>query len=191
MRKTLFVFMTFLFLLGCKKEDGSPYSYSSESTIYSNTKTTKFRELVIIIEPYILVNNEKQFIVTDTIKNVTIKISNKLWGIYNSFGIDTSIFTKVKTNNLYVTSTVIKYPIIAPYKNTSDILTTAGEYSDLLNDYLTLEPGNYICQIESFEIKQIDGTIKKIKPFIVVPVEVKENNRSALVGEFQVQINSK
>lgn len=190
MRKLSFVFMIVLFIVGCKKEDYSPYSYSNESTIYSDSKTTQFREFVIIIEPYIMLGNEKKYIVTDTIKNINIKISNKLWGIYNSFGIDTSIFIKEKTTNFYLTNTITKYSIIAPYKTSNDTLKTAGEYSDLLNNYLTLEPGNYICQIESFDIKQIDGTIKKIKPFIVVPVEVKENTRSALVGEFEVQINN-
>lgn len=190
MRKLSFVFMIALFIVGCKKEDYSPYSYSNESTIYSDSKTTQFREFVIIIEPYIMLRNEKKYIVTDTIKNVNIKISNKLWGIYNSFGIDTSIFIKEKTTNFYLTNTITKYSIIAPYMTSNDTLKTAGEYSDLLNNYLTLEPGNYICQIESFDIKQIDGTIKKIKPFIVVPVEVKENTRSALVGEFEVQINN-
>ena len=189
MRKILFVFMIVLFII-CSKEDYSPYSYSNESTIYSDTKTNQFRELVLIIDPYILIGGEKKFIVTDTIKNINIKISNKLWGVFNSFGIDTSIFVKDKTINFYSTNTIAKYSIIAPYKTSSDTLKTAGEYSDLLNNYLTLEPGNYICQIESFEIKQLDGSIKKIKPFIVVPIEVKENSRSALVGEFEVQINN-
>jgi inner membrane protein involved in colicin E2 resistance len=190
MKKFLFVIIIPLLMIECKKEDYSPYSYSNESTIFSDSKTTQFRELVVIIEPYIMVGNEKRYIVTDTIKNVNIKISNKLWGIYNSFGIDTSIFIKQKTTNFYSTNIVTKYSIIAPYQTSSDTLRTAGEYSDLLNNYLTLEPGNYICQIESFEIKQIDGTVKKIKPFIVVPVEVKDNSRSALVGEFEVQINN-
>lgn len=182
--------MTFFILLGCKKEDYSPYTYSNESTIYSTSNTTKFRELVIIIEPFILVGNEKKFIVIDTIKNVNIKINNKLWGVYNSFAIDTTVFIKSKSSDFYTTSTTTKYSVIAPYKGSKDTLTTAGEYADLLNNYLTLEPGNYICQVESFDIKQVDGTTKKIRPFIVVPIEVKENNRSALVGEFEVQINN-
>jgi len=190
MKKLLFVVLILLLFIQCSKQDYSPYSYTNESTIYSESKTTQFRELVVIIDPYILIGSEKKYIVTDTIRNVTIKISDKLWGKYNSFGIDTSIFIKEKLTNIYTTSTVTKYSIIAPYRTNSDILKTAGEYSDLLNNYLTLEPGTYICQIESFDIQQIDGTIKKVRPFIVVPVEVKENSQSALVGEFDVQINN-
>jgi hypothetical protein len=190
MKKSLLIIIISLLFIKCSKQDYSPYSYSNESTIYSDSKTTQFREFVVIIDPYILDGSEKKFIVTDTIKNVTIKISDKLWGIYNSFGIDTSIFINEKLTNFYSTNTVTKYSIIAPYKTSNDNLTTAGEYSDMLNNYLTLEPGAYICQIESFDIKQLDGTLRKVKPFIVVPIEVKENSQSALVGEFEVQINN-
>ena len=184
------MFMVPLLFITCSKQNYAPYSYSNEPTIYSDSKTTQFRELIVIIEPYILIGSEKKFIVTDTIKNVKIKISDKLWGVYNSFGIDTTIFISERLANFYSTSAVTKYSIIAPYKSSSETLTTAGEYSDLLNNYLTLEPGAYICQIESFDIKQIDGTLKQVKPFIVVPVEVKENSKSALVGEFEVRINN-
>jgi len=190
MRNLFIAFMLILLMMGCSKSDFTPYSYSSDSTIYSDTKTTQLRELVIIIDPFILIDNEKRYIVTDTIKNVIVRINNKLWGNFNSFAIDTSIFVKGKTTNFYSTNTVTKYSIIAPYTTSMDTLKTAGNYSDLLNNFLTLEPGAYICQIESFDMKQIDGTIKKIKPFIVVPVEVKENTKSALVGEFEVQISN-
>jgi hypothetical protein len=190
MRKLAFVFMILVFLTGCVQKDYSPYSYSSESTIYSESSTTPFREFVIIIDPYLLIGYVKKYIVCDTLKNVNIRISDKPWNILNSFAIDTSLFIKEKTFNLYLTNTIIKYSIIASYKTSADTLTTAGEYSDLLNNYLTLEPGNYICQIESFDIKQIDGSYKRIKPFIVVPVEIKENSRSSFVGEFDVQINN-
>ena len=189
MKKLLTILLFVLLLQGCSKEY-SPYSYSNESTIYSESNTTKFRELVLIIDPYIMIGNEKRYIVTDTLKNVRIRINNNLWNECNSFGIDTSIFVKEKTTNHYVTSTTTKYSIISPFRTSMDTLTTAGEYSDLLNNYLTLEPGNYICQVESFVIKQINGSLKTIKPFIVVPIEVKENSNSAFVGEFEVLINN-
>ncbi|MDP4188465.1 MAG: hypothetical protein Q8907_16555 [Bacteroidota bacterium] len=190
MKNLLPFFLVLLFFTGCEK-DTSPYNYSSESTIYSTSKTTQFKELVLIIDPYVMVGNEKQFIVTDTIMNVTIKINNKIWNTCNSFGVDTSIFSKTATGSFYLTGTQTKYSIIAPYSSSNDTLQTAGEYVDLLNNYLVLDPGNYICTVESFEIKKIDGTIEKVKPFIVVPVEIKENAISALVGEFEIQVNNK
>jgi len=191
MKKALFSLILIQYLIfGCSTNDDSPYSYSNEATIYTDTKTTQFRELMIILNPYLLIGNEKKYIVTDTLKNVIIKINNKNWGTFNSFEMDTSIFLKEKTNNYYSTQKTTKYSVIAPYKSNSDTLKTAGEYSDLLNNFLTLEPGNYICQIVSFDLKQIDGKLQRIKPFIMIPIEVKENTRNALVGEFEVQINN-
>ena len=169
--------------------DFSPYSYVNESTIYSNSKTTLFREFLLIIDPFVMIGNEKKFIVSDTLRNVVIRLDNKPWGIFNSFEVDTSIFQKQVYNNILVSSATTKYFVIAPYITKSDTLKTAGDYSSLLNNYLTLEPGNYIFEVISFDILRQDGTLKKVKPFIVVPVEVKENTRNAFVGEFEVLIN--
>jgi hypothetical protein len=62
MKKLLFVIMIPLLFSECKKQDYSAYSYSNESTIYSDSKTTQFRELVVIIEPYIMIGNEKNIL---------------------------------------------------------------------------------------------------------------------------------
>jgi hypothetical protein len=188
MRTILPLFMLFL-MIGCS-EDSTPYSYSSESTIYSDSETTQFKELVLILKPYILVGEEKQYIVTDTVKNVVIKVNDKSWGTFNSYDVDTSIFLKTLVTNFYTTSTTTKYSVVAEYTSNSGTLSTAGEYVELLNNYMNLKPGDYICEIESFEIKRNDGTVETIKPYIVTPIEVKENCQSTLVGEFEVQVNN-
>jgi len=189
MRKIIALLVTLFFISACQKSDFSPYSYTNEATIYSDSKTTLFREFLFIIDPYVLIGNDKKFIVCDTLRNVVIRLDNKPWGIFSSFELDTSIFQKQVYTNLLVSTATTKYSVIAPYLTKSDTLKTAGGYADLLNNYLTLEPGNYIFEVISFDILQQDGTLKKVKPFIVVPVEVKENTRNAFVGEFEVLIN--
>ena len=178
-----------LILLGCNREDYSPYSYSNEATIYSETNKTMFRELLVILRPYIEYNSQKKYIVIDSISNVVIKINDKEWGKFNSLIVDTSLFNYEIFNDYYVTNDIIKYSVIAPYQTAKDTLTTAGEYSDLLNNFFTLEPGFYICEIKSFEIKLINGDKQIIKPFIVIPIEIKENTRSSFIGEFDIQVN--
>jgi hypothetical protein len=190
MRRIALVFAVILCLSACTKTDFSPYSYSNESTIYSANKSVLFREFLLLIDPYVMDGNEKKFVVCDTIKNIVIHLSNKPWGSFNSFVVDTSIFQKEIVNDLVVSNSTLKYSIIAPYLTQSDTLSTAGDYSNLLNNYLSLEPGNYILEVISFEVKRQDGSLKKIKPFIVIPVEVKENIRNAFVGEFEVQITN-
>lgn len=185
---TLLLLSGIMILLSCSKEDYYPFPYSNESTIYSESDDTRFREFLIILKPYIEVNNEKKYLVTDTILNVGININGKDWGKFSSFDIDTSLFIKETENKYKVTSDIIKYSVIAPYQTSKDILTMAGEYSDMLNNYLILEPGFYICEIKSFEIKLNDGSKRKIDTFIVELIEIKENSRSTFVGEFEILI---
>ncbi len=96
-----------------------------------------------------------------------------------------------ETLNLYrTTPTNIHYPVKVNVLLFPEKFTTAGQYADLLNNYLTLSPGAYICQITSFDIKISDSESKTIyTPELSIPFEVKENQISSLLGEFEVCIN--
>ena len=61
-----------LAVLGCSK-DYSPYSYSNESTIYSETNKINFRELLVILKPYLMVDNQKKYILTVVEEKFKIK----------------------------------------------------------------------------------------------------------------------
>jgi hypothetical protein len=111
------------------------------------------------------------------------------WGKFNSAKTDTALYQSTVINTFKVTDDIVKYPVIAPFQTAKDTITTAGEYSDLLNSYFTLEPGFYICSIESFEFKDENGIMKKVETTIIEPVEIKENLRSAFIGEFEILIN--
>ena len=178
-----------IFLSGCETGDYSPYSYDNEVTIYSENNETEFRELLIILRPYVNSGNEKRYVVCDSVLNVRITINTYLWGEFNSFEVDTAAITKEIYNGYYVSGSTVKYPVIAPYQTSVEILATAGDYSDLLNNYFTLEPGFYICKVESFEIKKSDGTRKLVIPNIVEAIEVEENSRSTFIGEFDILVN--
>jgi hypothetical protein len=184
----LFGFLLILMLAACSKNDYSPYSYANEETIYSTNDNTVLRELLVILKPYIEIDNQKKFLITDTLFNVTIRINDNLWGTFNSMQVDTSIFDKEIINNQQYSTDAAKYSIIAQYQDSKDTLTTAGEYADLLNNYFTLEPGFYICEVESFEMKSTNGNIVKVKTNIIEAIEVKNDSRSTFIGEFEVLI---
>ncbi|NOU45473.1 MAG: hypothetical protein HOO86_00240 [Bacteroidales bacterium] len=177
-----------LVIMGCSK-DNSPYSYPNESTIYSETNKINFRELLVILKPYTMVDNQKKYILTDSLFNVHFSVNGNEWGKFNSAKTDTTRYQDEMFNDFKVTDEVVKYPVIAPFQTAKDTLTTAGEYSDLLNAYFTLEPGFYICNVESFEFRDENGVMKKVETTIIEPVEIKENLRSAFIGEFEILIN--
>lgn len=184
--KKLFLFILIPLLNGCMDEDYTPYSYSNESTIYSQDDRVILRELLLVLKPHL---EGKKYIVTDSVFDIVIKLNNKDWGKFSSMAVDTSLFKYTVSSGRLVSDVPVEYPVIATFQPSADTLSTAGEYSDLLGDHFTLEPGFYICEIKSISLKDQAGNIKTVKTGIRKVVEVKENSRSAFVGEFEVLVN--
>ena len=105
------------------------------------------------------------------------------------FEVDVSRINKEEANNFYVRSEPVKYVTQAPYLISNQILTTAGEYSELLSRYISLQPGGYICQIEYVELIDNNGNTHRAYPLIAEYFDVKENTVSAYIGEFEILID--
>ncbi len=128
------------------------------------------------------------YVLTDSLLNVTVKMNNTLWCSTNSLEVDTSTVAKYESGTFTVTNIPLKYSIIGAYESDKDTLTTAGEYSDLLKIHLNIEPGVYFCRVESFEIRQNDGTLFRVVPYITEMIEITEDTRSIFLGDFDVMV---
>ena len=170
-------------------DDGLPYSYSSESTIYSASNQRILRELMFILKPYMMHEGVKKYIVVSSIDNINILINGQEWGKSSSLVVDVSNINKEVVENFYVRTEPVKYVTKAPFVLSNEILTTAGDYSELLSRYLSLQPGGYICQIEYLEFTDNKGDIHRYYPLIAEYFEVKENIVSAYIGEFEILID--
>lgn len=134
--------------------------------------------------------NVKKYITIPVISNVKILINGQEWGLFSSLELDIShINNKETVDDFYVRLSPVKYVVQAPYIMSNDVLTTAGEYSDLLSKYISLQPGGYVCQISYFELTDNNGDTHRIYPLIAEHFEVKENTVSAFIGEFEILIN--
>ena len=182
-------FMVFLFLVSCSSLDEEPYPYSSENTIYSQSGQNVLRELMFMLKPYLVHENEKKYIVVSSITNIKVLINGKEWGAFQSFEIDVSRINTETAGNFYVRSEPVKYVTKAPYLISTERLTTAGEYSELLGRYISLQPGGYIFQIEHIEIIDNNGKTHLVYPLIAEHFEVRENVVSAYIGEFEILID--
>ena len=189
--KSLLLIAVLLLLFGCDKEKeySSPYSCLNEYAVYQTSDETVFREFLLILKPYVSVDSQKKYLAIDSITNVTIKINNKDWGSFTSLDVESTLFDTELNDGIVVTDDEVKYAVIVPFQTSKDTLTTAGEYSDLLNNQFTIDPGFYIFEIESFEFKLVTGEVLKVKTPIVEPVEITENSRNVFVGEFEIKIN--
>jgi hypothetical protein len=164
------------------------YTYSNELTIFSDYETSSFKDILFILKPFVMINGEKKYIVNDRIDSISIKVNDLEWGLFKSLSIDTSHIQKEIINNHILSNMPIKYAVIAPQQPFKDTLTTAGEYSSLLNNFLVLQPGDYICQVEFFDIKLQSNQYQRVYPMISVPLFVLENSKSSFIGEFEIEI---
>jgi hypothetical protein len=187
--KATATFVAFIFLATSCSKDESPYRYSSESTIYSESNQRVLRELMFMLKPYKIHEGSKKYIVVSSIDSIRVLINGDEWGIFSSFGIDISNINKEIADNFYVRSEPVPYVTKAPYVMSGDILTTAGQYSEMLGRYISLQPGGYVFQIEYIELKDISGNTHRVYPLIAKHFEVKENIVSAFIGEFEILID--
>jgi hypothetical protein len=176
-----------LFFSCSVESDSYPYN---EPTIYSESNQNLFSEVVFFIKPYIFGAEGKKFIVTDTLKNISLIINNKIEEKSDSYALDVNHLLSKETHGDYlVTNQSIHYPVVMEMTMIPESLTTAGQYADLLNNYLNLQPGFYVCRIVSFDIKTISGELKTIyTPTLSFPLEVLENKASIHLGEFEIEV---
>jgi hypothetical protein len=181
-------FCLFLLPFSCDL-DSDPYLYN-EPTIYSESNKTLFSEIVFFIKPYILDAGQKKYIVSDTLKNISLKINDVIERKSDSFPLDVAhLYSKAVFGNYLVTEQLIHYPIVTKVTKIPEKMVTAGQYADLLNDYLNLQPGTYVCQIVSFDIKTNTGGLKTVyTPELSLLLTVKENVLSVDLGEFEVEV---
>jgi hypothetical protein len=153
------IFFCWLFLPSCS-EESNPYFYD-EPTIYSESNKILFSEIIFFIKPYVLDAGQKKYIVSDTLKNISLKINNTIEKKSDSYSLDVShLPSKEIHGNYVVTEQSVHYPVVMSISMIPEALVTAGQYADLLNDYLNLQPGIYVCQIVSFDFKMASGELK-------------------------------
>lgn len=185
----LLIILTAATFFSCSKEsDYSPNTYSSESTIYSDSDKVAFRQILFMLSPYTKVSGEKKYVVAPVISNIVVKVNDRNWGTFQSIQLDSSHVAKSLAGEYYTTDKTLKYSVIAGFQADKDTLTLAGEYADLLNNYLTLTPGMYIIDIKSFDITRANGQIETVYPLISVPLKVEKDVSSAFIGEFEVEL---
>lgn len=183
------LFLAILGFASCEKDSSDAYSYNSSSTIYSSENSIRFKELLLVLKPYVMVDGEKKYVVTETIYNVKLSVNGKAWGSFDSYNVNTSLYVNSSQGDYLVSDTAVRYAVIAPFQSIKDTLTTAGEYAQLLNNIFVLEPGFYFCKVDSFEVTDLSGVTRKFETSVLQAVEIKENSRSAFLGEFEVLID--
>jgi hypothetical protein len=176
--------------VSCSGDYDPFYSYD-DPTIYSTSGKVMLTEVILFISPYIEDAGQKKYIVADNLCNLLLKVNARSWQPTDSYHVDTLRLNGKETVDAYrVTNQKLQYPFAVNVKVTTGELTTVGDYADLLKNYLSLPPGSYICQIESFDIKRADGSLKTVyTPSLICSLDVNENYASVNLGHFEVPVS--
>ncbi|KAA6323680.1 hypothetical protein EZS27_026901 [termite gut metagenome] len=183
------IIFTFL-AASCSSGGDYPFYSYNDPTIYSTSDKVMPTEIILFISPYIEYNGQKKYIVADNLRNLLLKVNKKSWQLTDSYVMDTLHLSGKETVGRYrVTNQKLSYPFAVDIKVATGELATAGQYAELLNNYLSLRPGSYICRIESLDIKTAAGALEKIyTPTLICPLDINENCASVNLGSFEILI---
>ncbi|MDL2241558.1 hypothetical protein LJB91_01455 [Bacteroidales bacterium OttesenSCG-928-L03] len=178
----------FLFV-ACEKDDPLAY-YDSSSSVYSSSNQVCFSTITLFMKPYVMHEGVKKYIATEQIFNLEISV-NEFWSkAFDSYTYDIlRLNPQARTDDFYILDKPVPYAFEIDVAMVPEELVTAGDYAQLLNKYWNLQPGAYICRINSLDILTLSGEIRRIyTPTLVASLEIKEGVASVHLGEFEVEI---
>ena len=177
-------------MVSCAKGDYSSYSYNEE-TIFSNSDKTLFTEVMFFVTASTEIGGEKHYIFADNLRNLEIEVNGRRWAANHSERLDTVNLRGKQTAGIYRTTTdKVSFPFVINVRPDTGNPQTAGDYSDLLNNYVTLPPGSYLCRIRSFDIPLREGAVSTVyTPWLNLALEVRENTAATNLGNFEIDIN--
>lgn len=165
----------------CEVDDD--LSSADRNTVSDGSVT--FEEILMLIN---VKTNDSTYLVVQSVDSVKIYINDYYWTSINSQLVDTSKVDKEIDGVRFVTGNKLNYLVIADQEIEQPEYTTAGDYAAYLNAAYELEPGEYACMIESFQVTFNDQSTQTYYPFAYKMFVVEDDTRSASVGEFELNI---
>lgn len=182
MKKIFSLFLLGIFLIGCNFDDD--YFYA-DSNVIPDSKDVPFKEIIFLTN---LKTNDSTYVVVKEIDSINIYVNTFSWAKLNSTSIDTTKISKFIVNNRFESNNKISYLVVAKQEIPQSNFNTAGDYAQYLNSLYELQPGEYACLIESFQITLNDSTTVKYYPYSYKSFRVESNMRSVFIGEFDINI---
>lgn len=183
-RNTIWNAILFLFFFSsCDKS--SDIGQFDDAVVESESNQHKFKQITFTIN---VINNLGEYVNTNQIDSVKLKVNGKDWGVFKSESIDTTSKTKKITNNIRFSDSKINYLIIAPYILKTDKLETAGDFVNYLDNRIVLNPGDYVCEVSEVKFHDLNNQWVVFKPQVYKDFSVIDNTTSSFVGEISLTI---
>ena len=180
--KKLIPFICIPLMLGSCGEDPG---YTGTSNAVSETSQVDFEELNAIIN---IKTSDSTYLATSSIDSINIYINNQFWSMSSATSSNLEHLDRIEINNKLHAESKVNYFLLSQYTAEEIDFTTAGDYANYLNDQLDIEPGEYICFIESFTITRNNGSVEKHYPYEYRIFNIEDNQRSVSLGELELNI---
>jgi len=165
-------------LLACDTDDDD----NSTSGVVSETAEATLSELLVSVSAEY---QGSEFLATGQIYNAVFTINNK------SIVIPESRIQGVEPqdtlNGTPVSNQSVEFYFIEGIDNEPEA-ETAGGYAELLNGFLDLKPGDYLCVFEGFQYVNTLGDTIRIDTYDAQVFQVELGQQSVFMGEFNASV---
>lgn len=183
MKQLLFCALMACYLfVSCDNEDG--YSDSPNNVVdYGNSIT--FQEMFMLIN---IKTSDSTYLITESIDSLNIYVNNQFWASSRSNTVDTKHVVKTDSANYSHSKNKLNYLVVSKQQALLSDFKTVGDYSQYINNQISLKDGQYACLIESFQVKLNDGTKKTFAPYTYTIFTVDPDMHNAYLGEIELKI---
>ena len=127
------------------------------------------------------------YVLTEQLKSVSIKINGIDWGSYDSEMIDLSDYDSHQDNNVDLSYDRVYYYFKIPATKTASELSKNPELEDLLNSSNALYPGKYNLSIHSVSIDDITNNTQTDKYYDASnTVDIQQNQYTVYAGDYNL-----
>jgi len=187
MKKLLYLALCSCAFTACDDPESDGFEYLTEDTIFSESNQESLKDLLLTFtvtgsdptHPYLAV---------DRLVDVHIDINGQTWTQGPTLEEDVTTLNTDTVQNLPFASEPVEYVFIGQFIQ-RPISFTAGAYAEVLNGFLRLSPGDYVCEVNQLSFLTVTGDTVTLNPRITEVFEVAAGERSAHVGSFTVQLD--
>jgi hypothetical protein len=110
--KNIIWFFILLFFCFSSCDKSSDIGQFDDAVVESELNQNKFKQITFTIN---VINNLNEYLNTNQIDSVKLKVNGKDWGVFKSESIDTTFKTNKIYSDIQFSTSKINYLIIAPY----------------------------------------------------------------------------
>ncbi len=180
-----------MIFFSCARDDDSDYNYSMSNTIYDESNQIDLKNFLILISIKATGTSidSGMYVVTDKLNNILIKVNGDTLSKFVSEITDTTNIQKTEHQGVFISHEKVEFLTVASVLQEDDFLSTAGNFAAYLNQYQSYVTGDYIGEVNSFEIISNSNDTIRLHPRIFEFFTITPDIENLFWGNYEVTLN--